>query len=478
MKRILTILMAAILLPAIAGSPLYAQFGSLKKKLPDVKKPSDLAPDKLLEEKRKEYNDYFSQKGFFYNNFIPTTYSPGMFLSPNKGKEYLDATKEFNPGEVKSKLADAKKYDPLTFNNDNLNVKRVESIFNDFPGFAGDFLKKEVNRLIEEAYKLKDKKTLKAVQMTDNAVYVCDAVLTLLPDNKDFPQMKKEAQDANKAMNDKLASMFTSDFHKNNVNRIVFSNSPVAVKKEDPAQLKGSFKAGEIVQGMAYFNGTLGEIFGDRIWVIVVVDGNSVFEESFSLKDEELGNSFTDVLVVPNPDTYKGTGGAYRILGRLKDLSPKTHKVEYLYATSRMAKDKVAGGEFEFDMSGDGPDKLKKMYETIEAKNLDAVRMPKAKMKNAQLEKDFLQAIKDEGWKEKPLRAVIGESDWNIVKHEWTGLILYRDIVGYVAVEYAPGKCRYFEISVEQDYTGSGYGKSRYGGVGYSEDIGCENVNK
>lgn len=104
--------------------------------------------------------------------------------------------------------------------------------------------------------------------------------------------------------------------------------------------------------------------------------------------------------------------------------------------------------------------------------------MAKPGMTNAKLEQDLMNAIKDEGWTEVPLKAVITDKEWTINRHEISGLILSRTLYGEVAVKTEKGACRVFEIGIVQDHDGANYGRSKYHAVGGSYEIDCKAVEK
>lgn len=107
-----------------------------------------------------------------------------------------------------------------------------------------------------------------------------------------------------------------------------------------------------------------------------------------------------------------------------------------------------------------------------------AERMAKPGMKNKALEQDMMDAIKREGWKETPLRAVITSTEWRVVRNPRTGIILRRVLNGQVAVKTPAGQCRVFMIGIAQEHDGSKFGKSHFLSVGDNFDIACEDVQK
>ena len=118
------------------------------------------------------------------------------------------------------------------------------------------------------------------------------------------------------------------------------------------------------------------------------------------------------------------------------------------------------------------------MHAKIKDTLLDKVRMPKSKKSSSKISGDFKKIIKQQGWKETVLRVVIINNDWSIVRNKYTGIILYRWIDAAVGGKTKDGTCKYFNVGIKQEYTGAGYGKSKWNGVGGSYDIKCKNINK
>ena len=90
----------------------------------------------------------------------------------------------------------------------------------------------------------------------------------------------------------------------------------------------------------------------------------------------------------------------------------------------------------------------------------------------------MLQAIVDDHWKETPLRAVIGEKEWNIYHNTLTGVVTSRAILAHVAVKRRDGSCSVFNMYFTQPFAGNAWGRTSVSEVKNNEDIACENVGK
>ena len=137
----------------------------------------------------------------------------------------------------------------------------------------------------------------------------------------------------------------------------------------------------------------------------------------------------------------------------------------------------LASGEFTIDLKS-GKDYYRERAEKIKAIQLEAVRMEKPAMVNPALEQAMMKITSEQFPDLTPLRVSIADKTWTIVRHEITGVILYRTIGAEVAVKTASGECKVYYQGFKQEYNGSGYGSTEHYSVGGNYAIKCENVNK
>ena len=95
-------------------------------------------------------------------------------------------------------------------------------------------------------------------------------------------------------------------------------------------------------------------------------------------------------------------------------------------------------------------------------------------MRDAALESSMVDACRD--WPEKPVKAIITDSDWTIDRHPLSGAILSRTINATVLFRVGDGTCKAFKLSFRQPYTGGSYGKTERYGVGDSFPISCDKL--
>jgi len=108
-------------------------------------------------------------------------------------------------------------------------------------------------------------------------------------------------------------------------------------------------------------------------------------------------------------------------------------------------------------------------------------RLPEAKIKDAALEKLFMNAYDQmygASHKGKAVKAIIVSDDWQIQRHEVTGIVTGRLRKGAIVYKNSDGECRLIEeFFIQQEYVGNSFvaTKSVYA-VGKGQQMLCENV--
>jgi hypothetical protein len=371
------------------------------------------------------------------------------------------------------------------FSRENSSEKtKVERFLKEFPQkleqLFNDFISGEINLSIENAYSLKSKGKSglsEALAAAEAGLLVADAILLIVPDHSKCLQLKKDA----KTVYDKIdsefgTSVYTSKFHKENVGKLLLSKSPIIIKQENPGAITDKFKASDYIYGMFYLKGTFKELTRESYKLIqkIEVDGVEKISRYFVLQDDNREATYLTTEIIADPKTAQ-TKGVVEYSKALSILSPRLHKVKVSLIDDFGGQNILAQGEFDLDCS-EGMESLEKTAKQLADNELKKVVMPKAGMKDAKLEKEILMLLTD--WKEKPLRAVITSKDWTINRNTLTGIIEFRSIWSAVAFKTPDGQCKIFYLSFKQPYKGKGYGKTESWGVGDSEMISCENVNK
>ncbi|MCO6173635.1 hypothetical protein NHF50_01110 [Flavobacterium sp. NRK F10] len=128
---------------------------------------------------------------------------------------------------------------------------------------------------------------------------------------------------------------------------------------------------------------------------------------------------------------------------------------------------------------------LKANYDKAAKASMASIKMPKAGTMNGNSElKNFAIAkVKETIARDgaQLLKLNIESSDWSIVKNKYTGHILYRWIKGSFTEKNKNKDCMLQGFLIKQEYNGSGYGSSQFGGIihgqmPYGQLMDCANA--
>lgn len=331
-----------------------------------------------------------------------------------------------------------------------------------------------INRLIEEVYADKAAKRMNDARDKAQACIICaDGLLLIAPDNVDFKAIKKDAKAAFDVVNKELAlTVYTSLYHGENVRKFVFSKKPIVLKSENPANMTNTFVAGDYIYSMSYLADKVNTLaYNSDVRLEIYVDGAQKFTREFSLYNKKDLTAF-DFEIVPDSATSAQQGGV-EYARELATLSPRNHKIKIIL--NNRGAEILAEGEFTIDCT-QGMDQLTSIAQTLRNKELSSVVLPAGGALNtATLQQQTMKIWLGD---ETPLRAVVTSDNWETHYNDYSGAIEYRDAWTAIAVKRTDGSCAIFYMAIRQDYTGSGYGVTKYGAMGDSEDIPCENVSK
>ncbi|MDQ1267145.1 MAG: hypothetical protein QG635_2299, partial [Bacteroidota bacterium] len=400
----------------------------------------------------------------------------GQNIVKGKGEKFFEVVTKANWKERKVKIEEfmAKYPDMIREGYEG------SSEYNHFMGFPGimaknfsETYKQQINFAIEQAYEEKSKGRLADAKATAESVQkYCEGLNVFLAGISEFDKLKKDADNtANKMGAAQGTAVFTSDYHKQNVGKILFSKSPIEIKKENPSAMTNDFKCSDNIWGIMYFKDSFKNMSFSNSFECnqyIKVDGKEVATYAFKMKPENLEETFLTTEIIVPPDKAK-TNGIKTYVKGLSTISPRTHTIEVIL---QIHFETVAKGEFTLDCS-DGVEPIEKINNDFANAAFKSIVMPQPAKRDAKLEAEMLKAMSD--WPETPLKAVIIDEDWTINRNAF-GVIEYRSIGAAVAFKTTDGKCRLFWLTFKQMYNGSSYGKTQSHAVGDSDDMPCENV--
>lgn len=414
-------------------------------------------------------------------------YSSGSTIEPGvTGKTYLDRVKEFNIEEYKEKRK------TMGANAGNLPAK-IDEMLADYDEYLKrtDRLKWNVTEVMTKSRSMPNPQD-KIAALTE-ARYECEAVLIMSPGNATF---KQKLDEVNKLLGNagaEASKNYTSDFHKENVGKIVWSTKPLVIgkEKEMTAFIKKEFKTGDAIFGTAYLSNPAKQIMNgnDHLPVRIRVDnGTAIWGGDLSYIILPLAAQEKAVIqfaLVPDQDWFNKEYAPYisrenwtysYLLDELAGSGDISHTItcELMFPTN--VQDDIKGG-LTLDLGG-GSEAIKALSTKLHDQLMASRTLPKAGMTNAGLQQQMLNAANNLGWKDHFEKVIITSSAWAVKKNELTGAILYRYVNAVCTTKSYDGKCYYQEFSFSQDYTGGGNYSStvKFNGYGSKREIGCDKI--
>ncbi len=415
-------------------------------------------------------------------------YSKGSIIEPGvSGKAYLDRVQAVNLPEYNERKKNTSDAESGNY------VKLIDEMLADYKNYLmrTDRLKWNVTNVLVKARNEANPQT--KMKILEEAKYECEAVLLMSPNNTAFKQKLDEVNKLLGNADSEASKFYTSDFHKQNVGKIVWSNKPLVIGKEKDmaANIKTGFKTGEAIFGTMYLGNYLKQLMNGntKMRIVIRVDGGTavwggdlsyiivpltVQDKSYLqfalLPDEQWFNANYAPYVKEENWTY-----SYFIddLAKAGDIS-HTITCELEFPTNIQSDIKSS---LSLDLS-DGSAAIKSLSTKLHDQLMASRTLPKAGMSNAALEQQMVAAANNLGWNDKFSKAVITSLSWTIAKNDLTGAILYRWLPAVCTIKGTDGKCYYQEFSFKQEYTGGGnYSNTvKFNSYGGKREIGCDKI--
>lgn len=433
--------------------------------------------------KNQEDQSYYS--GFWQK--LVGVYSSGSDIQPGiTGKAYLDRVKALNFTEYNEKKT------TVTTPAGKGYVAKIDEALADYDQYLirADRLKWNVTQPMTDSRGAANPQ--KKMDMLQHAKYECEAVLILSPHNEPF---KKKLAEINKLLGNaegEASKFFTSDFHKENLNKIVWSTKPLIIgkEKEMASFIKTEFKTGEYIYGTAYLGVNANEAMNGNtdLRVRIKVDnGTAVWGGDLSYFELPLaaqGKSYIQFALLPDAQWLKDNYAPYiaeenwTISYFLDDLvrgGDVGHDItcELIFPTNKISN---IESKLSLDLNN-GIAEIKTMATKLHDELMASRVLPKNGMKNPAMEQQMVAALNKLGWKENFTKVIITSADWVIKKND-LGIILYRIVSAVGVFKDYDGKCMYQEFTFRQDYAGGGKFDNviKYNSYGGKREIGCDKV--
>lgn len=406
-------------------------------------------------------------------------------MGANNGEEFLARAKKLDLSRFYKMKEEASGTEA------GKTLKLVDDVLKDYNAYLDRC--KLINRVYGYINESKSGSPEEKMENLNQAKMFCEGVLIIVPDRQDFKQKLNDLAKLTGNVNADVAKHFTSDFHKENLNKIVLSTKPLVIgrEKEMTANIKKDFKPGEAIFGTVYLGRTVKEaqdgkpILGIRF---TVEHGRDVRgdEQHLIVPDAAQGKSYFQFALIPDEqwlkDNYKNyiDVNNWTIILMTEALadnhSDPLQKVNIELSFWKSGAENIKT-EFSYDIS-DGAVALKSLAKKLRADHLASVQLPKAGMNNPALEQQMLSVANGLGWKEKYTRTIIKSSEWHISKNQLTGAIIYRGLAAVCITRDEEGRCYYQEFTFTQDYTGGGSysSKLKFGGYGGKKELTCDKI--
>lgn len=323
----------------------------------------------------------------------------------------------------------------------------------------------------------------------------------------DHPELKEVMKFAKRQMEKaetEMSEIYTGVFHKENVNKIVFTKTKFEPGNEASVTINPLFKTGDAIWATMYLSAPIKEALtsqqnhiGETMTMNVVdANGNSLYGpfEKWEVENYDdnvakvyqgtSGNqTFYQFLLLPSlasdgEDAVKNKNFTLVHLVRGASRQPQRKKTFTVNISTfgKRTRSKELTGSFQIDFSqGDAPTFYQKLDNTLVDKFIKENKVPNAFLKNTALESQLLANMRAQGHSETYSRAII-QSDWNVVKPT-TGKV-YKEIKCAFPYKTTDGKCGYRTYTFKSFKSGSGWTKpQKFGGTDAAQRVACNKIN-
>ena len=290
-----------------------------------------------------------------------------------------------------------------------------------------------------------------------------------------------------------MKSLITSPVHEKNLGKIVFANSEIKIKQENPAAFKTEFKSSDFVYGMVYLPLTKTEVSkmtsGGLSLRVYKEDGKEAevfiqheFQSDF-MKD---GDGYMPIYILV--DAYKHakeftfTPQMFRSAEKLDKLPYNKNKLKVVAELNGLP---VAEGSLVLDFT-DGPGILNDMYEKQKKLEFTLRTPPTVKHKDPAFEGQALAHYNSKKPAGVKIHRINSRWDWSekykdvLVNSKVVKVLDYRDRSFVIVYTAANGKCYWTSSTASQTYVNGAYKPTVWTSQSFTEDneIPCQNINR
>lgn len=321
----------------------------------------------------------------------------------------------------------------------------------------------------------------------NQVVTACKIIQKISPNNKQVGPKLEEVKKLIAAVEKTMGAAFTSDYHREHLNQMVFSSKPFKPGEEAKGDIRKSFKAGETVYATMYLGRKVRQASDSYAQqpIEIRMDGglNGIGYVWVTTPMQE--NTFLQIAIIPGEDWLKENYKPYLennekfyqgFMENMAKALPIKHELKVKFSFRAFKAEKFEEA-FTYDMS-DGAEAMQALSSKLTSQGLASVKIPAAGMTNAALEKEMLEICKKKFSNDTWYKVVIVSKDWKTQKNDLTGAILGREVLAAVTYKNFGGECGFEYITFEQEYTGAGkYSNTlRFRSSGGGSRMSCDNV--
>lgn len=467
------LLFFAALLLLFSSSVCYSQFG-IKIKPPEINKPTETKTDEINPARDVVDSDYDK----FLEDMLALLNKIQWQSSDVTKPQLMEMAKKLDLQNTVKKINEKGYGSNSTTKN---CAEQIISFNNKKENYYNGEFKDDANKKIEECYRIKQQgDNSYAIAKAKELIYDVDFGLVLFPGNSNLESLKSEADNTLKGVaGDYFSKVFTSEFHKNNVGKLLFSNKPILIGKEDPSQFGTSFSINDRLYAVVYADALLKDIMvNDYAEFLVTIDKvaqtmndwEKPRTDMLTTNGNCMNNAYYIMEILPDPSVAIRIEDPKGWANILAGLSPRKHK---LYIRLDNKGGYYAEGVIDLDLTGMDAEKVKTNAEKAsnQAMNNIAAQTPPPAIfkgsnkgfKDKTLSVDKMKKLIEKHLKngETILKVIVNDEnaeEWEYHKNEWDIVTSKTSANVSALMKDKEGWCWYLEdIYFQAEAVGKGF---------------------
>ncbi|MEN0005053.1 MAG: hypothetical protein AAF798_12960 [Bacteroidota bacterium] len=412
------------------------------------------------------------------------------FFSTHKNLEKAKALYgDFSKADYLSKVEQAKQ--DGTYEKHRFFIDRTVNALNDYPRFidnSASTFNEYVGYLNNTGVKGDAQQELKHLNAAKD---FCQLLLCFAPAHSKASAWLRQVEKKMQAIGGSIS--YASTMHRDNLGKLLFSNKQVPIGNETTADFSNSFQSGDPIFATIYLPSKLRAMTDSYVInnMEVKVNGMMVDEGSrtaICVNTPMQEKNYLQFAIIPDASWTKQYAKLYAdhdmfthesIARALVDAGPYSDISVDIRVIFRGTRSDVKGS-FTIDQSG-GIEAVQQVLVAQENKRYANATLPKAGMRNAELEQAALEIMRKKTNSSSGKvyqKAIIVSKDWDYDK-SWAGVTVSRSLVMALTSKEFDGKCMYQLFTFFQQEKGNGTFSNtlEFGGAGENTYTACENLD-